>query len=190
MTLNELITRTEQPEQLFTEAQTRGFITALAASPYLIAPEEWISFLWGGAEIAPFSQASDLESYCETVVQLWNQTHEALLSGSWHWPENYETDDELIVNQNVRDLCEGILQGWQLTKDDWENLMPEDSENGALLGGVLLAVSMLYDPDTSLATLQDAGAEGLEQFEEIYEALPAMLAGLAQRGQALAEAQK
>jgi uncharacterized protein len=48
---------------------------------------------------------------------------------------------------------------------------------------------MLYDPETSIATLAEQGIEGLEQFEEIFNAVPVMLCGLTQRGIALAEAQ-
>lgn len=46
-----------------------------------------------------------------------------------------------IVNEETREYCEGMLQGWTLTRDDWETLMPEDSPENALLGGVLLSIS-------------------------------------------------
>ena len=67
--------------------------------------------------------------------------------------------------------------------------MPEDSEDNALLGGVLLSLTMLYDPETTIETLAEQGMEGLEQFEEIFNAMPVMLCGLTQRGVALAEEQ-
>ncbi|CAH8232558.1 hypothetical protein VAE063_950101 [Vibrio aestuarianus] len=67
--------------------------------------------------------------------------------------------------------------------------MPEDSQDNALLGGVLLSLSMLYDPETSLVTLAEQGLQGLDQFEEIYNAIPVMLCGLTQRGVQLAENQ-
>lgn len=57
------------------------------------------------------------------------------------------------------------------------------------IGGVLLSLTMLYDPETTIATLAEQGMEGLEQFEEIFNAIPVMLCGLTQRGVALAEEQ-
>ncbi len=54
-------------------------------------------------------------------------------------------------------------------------------------GGVLLSLTMLYDPETSITTLADQGFEGLEQFEEIYNAIPTMLSGLTMRGMQLVE---
>ena len=66
--------------------------------------------------------------------------------------------------------------------------MPEDSQDNALLGGVLLSLTMLYDPETSIATLAEQGIEGLEQFEEIFNAMPTMLCGLTMRGMQLVEA--
>lgn len=53
-----------------------------------------------------------------------------------------------------------MLQGWQLARDDWEVLMPENSSDNTLLGGVLLSLSMLYDPETSIATLYEQGFIG------------------------------
>ena len=93
-----------------------------------------------------------------------------------------------IVTESVRDFAEGLLQGWQLSRDDWETLMPEESEDNALLGGVLLSISMLYDPETAIMTLSEQGLTGLDEFQEIYNAIPVMLCGLTQRGNELAQA--
>ncbi len=64
--------------------------------------------------------------------------------------------------------------------------MPEDSEDSALLGGVILSVSMMFDPETAIATMEQYGAIELAQFEEVYNAMPMMLSGLAMKGQMLA----
>lgn len=67
--------------------------------------------------------------------------------------------------------------------------MPEHSEENALLGGVLLSLTMLYDPETTIATLSEQGFDGLDQFAEIFNAMPMMLCGLTQRGVMLADEQ-
>ncbi len=161
----------------------------MAAAPNVLPPHEWLPFLWGGEEVAPFTDGEQLESYIEIIIALWNETRPELIEGTWVWPETCQLDDEEVVNTAARDFCEGLLQGWQIARDDWETLMPEDSKDNALVGGVLLSLSMLYDPETSIATLAEQGIEGLEQFEEIFNAVPVMLCGLTQRGIALAEAQ-
>lgn len=161
----------------------------MAAAPNVLPPHEWLPFLWGGEEVAPFTDGEQLESYIEIIIALWNETRPELIEGTWVWPETCQLDDEEVVNTAARDFCEGLLQGWQIARDDWETLMPEDSEDNALVGGVLLSLSMLYDPETSIATLAEQGIEGLEQFEEIFNAVPVMLCGLTQRGIVLAEAQ-
>ncbi|MCG3723014.1 UPF0149 family protein [Vibrio cincinnatiensis] len=189
MTLHDILTLPEFEDKLLNEAKTRGFVTAMALAPDLLPPEEWLPFLWGGDDVAPFQDGELLESYLEQIIHLWNVYRPALIDGAWAWPEGCELDEADLVNQATRDFCEGLLQGWQLTRDDWEVLMPEDSQDNALLGGVLLSLSMLYDPETSLATLSQQGVDDLDQFEEIYNAIPVMLCGLAKRGMQLAEAQ-
>ncbi|MCP3698702.1 UPF0149 family protein [Aliivibrio sp. S2TY2] len=189
LSLTAILSNPELENKLLTEAQTQGFIAAMAAAPNLINPNEWLAFLWGGEEISPFTTAEDLEAYANAVVNLWNEYREAFLSGQWQWPEACQLDDEEIVTAQTRQFSEGLLQGWQLTRDDWETLMPEESENNALLGGVLLSISMLFDPETALATLEEQGIEGLDEFKEIYNAVPMMLSGLTMRGFELAEAE-
>ncbi len=187
LTLNEILAQPELKDRLINEAKTQGFVTAMAAAPNILPPQEWIPLLWGGEEVAPFSDGEQLESYIELIIAMWNQCRPDLLEDQWVWPPQCKLDDADIVNQEARDFCEGLLQGWQLTKDDWQSIMPEDSEDNALLGGVLLSISMLYDPETCLATLAEQGVEGLEQFEEIFNAIPAMLCGLTGRGALLIE---
>ncbi|MBF9000030.1 UPF0149 family protein [Vibrio nitrifigilis] len=187
MTLQELLAQPELENKLLNEAKTTGFVTAMACSPNVLPPEEWLPYLWGGEEVAPFSDGEQLENYLEQIIAMWNHFRPALLDNQWAWPDGYALDDQEIVNEQARDFCEGVLQGWQLTRDDWETIMPPESEDNALLGGVLLSLSMLYDPETSVATLSEQGIEGLEQFEEIFNAMPLMLCGLTLRGAALVQ---
>ncbi|MFN1616952.1 YecA/YgfB family protein [Vibrio rotiferianus] len=185
--LQDILSLPELDGKLLNLAKTQGFVTAMASAPNVLNPQEWLPFLWGGEETAPFSDGELLEQYIDEIVQMWNQTRPALLEGSWQWPEGCALDEGEIVTEATRDFCEGVLQGWQLARDDWETLMPEDSEDSALLGGVLLSLTMLYDPETTITTLAEQGMEGLEQFEEIFNAMPVMLSGLTQRGVTLAE---
>ncbi|PMH46186.1 hypothetical protein BCU68_08950 [Vibrio sp. 10N.286.49.B3] len=189
MTLTAILSLPELEGKLLTEAKTQGFVAAMAAAPNVLSPEEWLPFLWGGQETAPFTDGEQLEQYIECIISLWNDYRPALLDGEWLWPEGCALDDAEIVNEAGRDFCEGLLQGWQISRDDWETLMPEESEDNALLGGVLLSLSMLFDPETSIATLAEQGIDGLEQFEEIFNAVPVMLCGLTQRGVTLAQQQ-
>ena len=183
--LSELLQNPQLSQQLLSEAQTRGFVTAMAAAPHLINPSEWLAFLWGGEETSPFASHEELEAYANEIVNLWNETREALLTGKWQWPQACHLDDKELVSEATRELAEGVLQGWQLARDDWETIMPEDSEDNALLGGVLLCFSLLYDPENAMEALSQEGADGLAQFEEIFNSVPTMLCGLTLRANAL-----
>ncbi len=187
--LPSLLALPELQESVLNEAKTRGFVCSMAAAPNILPPEEWLPFLWGGSESAPFTSAEQLEQYAEAIVGIWNAYRPALFEGTWEWPAEAALDDEEIVNQYARDFCEGMLQGWQLARDDWETLMPEHSEDNALLGGVLLSISMLFDPETTVTALKEQGVDGLDQFEEIFNAIPVMLCGLTQKGAQLADEQ-
>ena len=187
MTLKEFLQISGLQNKLVSEAETIGFVTAMAAAPHLISPSEWLPCLWGDNEDAPFEDGAQFEQYAHLIVELWNQTRERLLEGSWTWPEGCSLDEKDIVTESTRGFAAGMLDGWHLTKDDWETVMPTESEDNALVGGFILSLSMLYDPETSVETLSQEGVHGLDQFEEIYHAVPLMVCGLAQRAAMLVE---
>lgn len=172
----------QMAEFLLPEPQTRGFITAMAAAPHILDPSEWLAFMWGGEETSPFSTHEELETYAKAIIDIWNETRQQLFNSTWQWPVGCALDDSQIVTPETSNFCEGMLQGWQLARDDWETIMPPESEDNALLGGVLLSFSLLFDPETALEALIEQGADGLAQFNEIFQAIPTMLCGLTLRG--------
>ncbi len=186
VSLEDVLNNPELNNKLLTQSQTLGFVTAMATAPYLINPTEWLAYLWGGDETSPFESHQAFEDYANAIVDIWNDTRQSLFENTWQWPSFCQLDEQEIVTPETREFTEGLLQGWQITQDDWQNLMPEDSQDNALLGGLLLSISLLYDPETGLETLSEHGADGLAQFTEIFQAVPAMLCGITQRGQILA----
>ncbi|KXF81641.1 UPF0149 family protein [Enterovibrio coralii] len=187
--LSQFIIENGLEQNLLSAMQTEGFVTAMAAAPNLIDPSEWLAFMWGGEEESPFSTHEQLEAYANIIVNLWNEQRQALLSNAWTWPEECQLSDTEIVNEATREYCEGLLQGWTLARDDWETIMPEDSEDNALLGGVLLSISLMFDPESAFAAMEEQGAADLAQFEEIFNAMPVMLCGLTMRALQRAEDQ-
>lgn len=160
--------------------QTYGIVTAMAAAPYPINPSEWINILWGELD-SPFKALSDFEEYANLIAQMWNECKQALLTNEWKWPESCQLSDDEIVNLNTRNLCEGLLQGWKLTNEDWQIIMPTHSENRHLMEGVILSISLLYDPETAMTALAEEGLANTDQFTEIFNALPMMLSGIAMK---------
>lgn len=80
--LQDMLSLPELDGKLLNLAKTQGFVTAMASAPNVLNPQEWLPFLWGGEETAPFSDGEQLELYIDEIVQMWNQTRPALLEGS------------------------------------------------------------------------------------------------------------
>lgn len=85
MTLTELLALPEMEGKILNEYQIRGFVTSMAAAPNVIDPAEWLAFLWGGEETAPFSVHEQLEAFANQVINIWNDARPQLLEGSWQW---------------------------------------------------------------------------------------------------------
>lgn len=169
--------------------QTYGIITAMAAAPFQQNPSDWLPLLWGG-ENAPFENTDQLEEYAGIIVTMWNTQRQALLRNQWQWPSDCALCPTTIVNQAARDFCDGLLQGWSISQDDWQLIMPKEEPSSHLLDGVLLSISILAEPEEALVNMQDQGVTELANFVEIYEAMPMMLAGISMRAAELSEPAK
>lgn len=175
---------------VLSEMQTDGFLTALAMTPHLLDPSQWLPYFWGPQNDAPFSTPQQIEQYANILLQRCDLQRHALLSNQWNWPNECVLYDENIVNIAVRDYCEGILQGWALVKEQWNGLMPENSAENALLNGVLLSISLLFDHKTARSEKDiniELTQEALAEFKEIFDGIPIMLCGLTIRALELSE---
>lgn len=76
--LSTILQNSQLADQLLSESQTRGFVTAMAAAPHLIDPTEWLAFMWGGEETSPFASHDDLETYAKAIIEIWNEARAAL----------------------------------------------------------------------------------------------------------------
>ena len=65
MTLTDVLALPELQGKLVNEPKTHGFVTAMAAAPHELSPHEWLPFLWGGEDVAPFGDGELLEIYIE-----------------------------------------------------------------------------------------------------------------------------
>ena len=187
--LSEFIEKNQLSTSLLSAIETEGFITAMAATPGANDPSTWFSLLWGGEDVAPFKNSETLEEYAAIIISLCNKHKESLMKNQWKWPEACALSEKEIINSDTRDFCEGLLSGLSLTRENWENLMPEDSKDGELLAGVLLCVGLLFDPEAGIEMLamQNQNVEDIAQFDEIFRSLPMMLSGLTIRGAQLNE---
>lgn len=184
--LDHFIRRHSLTDNLVSAMQTQGIVTAMAAAPYQINPSEWLAIFWGQTH-APFTDEAQLEEFALIIVGMWNDARERLLTSRWQWPNDCSLDEQHSVNQATRDFCEGLLQGWQLTLNDWQTIMPEHDANAPLLNGVLLSISLLFDPEKILA----ASGQQMDfaQFKEMFDAMPTMLSGISMRAFELSEPQ-
>lgn len=186
--LTEVLNKEELQGALLARSQTLGFVTAMAAAPITINPNEWIAYLWGGEETSPFKSAEDLEEYMHIIAQIFNEAKSELLEGVWQWPHLCQLDETEIVNENTQAFCEGLLQGWRLARDDWETFFPDGNEDAQLLSGVLLSISMLFDTEHAVKILEsEEDINPVEQIEEIYSVMPTMLCGISQKAAMKAE---
>lgn len=108
-TLQEILQQPELENKLLNQAKTVGFVTAMACCPNVL-PLKNGSPSYGVEKRLHLFDPIQLENYFEHIIALWNETRSQLLEGNWQWPTGYLLDEAEIVNQEVRDFCEGCYK--------------------------------------------------------------------------------
>lgn len=143
-----------------------GFLSALITGPDLVMPSEYLPLVWGGesADESSFASEHALEEFVSLLISHWNAIASTLHSGDVYVPIFLE--DEKGVAHGF-DWAKGFMQGVDLRRGSWVELIADKEAGGAILPIALMAGEV--DPDWPHEPLTD------EKREEI---LIMMAAGL------------
>jgi uncharacterized protein len=105
-----------------------GFLTALGIGPNTIAPQLWLSKVWGKGK-PQFKNLEKLNHFAALVMGLYNE-----IAGCFEQdpaafePSFYKRplDDETVII--VDEWCEGFIKGMRLDTEGWKPLRRERSD--------------------------------------------------------------
>jgi uncharacterized protein len=143
-----------------------GFLAALIVGPDMVMPSEYLPRVWGGesADDSGLADPDELKEFLALLMQHWNGIADTLEAGDVYVPIFLE--DANGITQG-RDWAKGFMQGVNLRRHSWAELIADEQESGAILPIALMAGEV--DPDWPPEPLTD------EKREEI---LMMMAAGL------------
>lgn len=90
-----------------------GLFAAVACSPKMIMPTEWLAAIWGGEDYMPeFPSQAELTIFIELLMKLFNQTHQHIKETKQFKASFMSTvDEEGQQVLNVQSWCEGFMRG-------------------------------------------------------------------------------
>ena len=132
---NFLIDR-KRPEGTFCFQKLQGFLFAVASSPEMVPPSDWLPIVSNDEDIA-FNDQTEAERVLSLIMTLFNQINIAVLERNDTMPSGCEFqadieanfDEEVAVSQWSR----GFMLGHDWLADLWDEYVPEslDEECGS-----------------------------------------------------------
>ncbi len=128
------------PDAMTLEAMD-GFLAAIACSPKIIMPGEFLMHILG--EEHAFKEAGQAEKYAGLILRRWNSIIGQLENNDFFEPILLEYDDGLTGNE----WAIGFLSGVQLGEEHWEELLEDEEQSDLFVPVFLLAHENSPDPE-------------------------------------------
>lgn len=167
--LGEMLDQLEDEETMDLE-ELDGFFAALACSPELVPPSEYLPLIVGPniAIEEAYSTEQALHLFLELVIHHWNVVTEAFATGHFFLPLLLE-DEEGRSYGNQWAL--GFMRGVAMRQDAWQELLGDDDEFARFIP--ILALVHEHDPDPTMRPYPEPMTE--EQREHLLLGVSAMV---------------
>ena len=120
-----------QPDDTLTYHALQGFFFALACSPELAQPSEWLPLVFGG-QAPNFSGEKGAEAALGRIMKLYNQITHETLRGEAGLPADCRFRDEVLANLEedapISQWSSGFLTGHLWLREAWDDYVPKSLE--------------------------------------------------------------
>jgi uncharacterized protein len=116
-----------------------GFFPALACSPHLVMPSEFLEVLQSGAtedDDLVFKGSAEAERVIDLVMRQWNHVNAQITAGEIYLPLLMEGPDGVA---HPNDWARGFLAGTHLRHALWADLLHDNARRGPLIPILALA---------------------------------------------------
>ena len=118
-----------------------GFLAAIACSPKIIMPSEFLNHIIG--EEHAFEEAEQVEKYAGLILRRWNSIIGQLQNSDIFEPVLLECDDGSTGNE----WAIGFLSGVQLDEEYWKELLEDEEGSDLFVAIFILAHENSPDPE-------------------------------------------
>jgi uncharacterized protein len=127
--------------------QVDGFLAALVCGPRMVMPSEYLPVVLGGEldDVCQFFSVDEANEILGLLMLQWNAIVGALSRDEFHEPFFFADEHGFVAGN---DWALGFMQGVNMRRDDWDELMDFDTSPGYLFPMFWLCHE--HDPDPEL----------------------------------------
>lgn len=181
----------QRPEDTLNYNELLGFLFAVACSPEMIQPAEWLPVIFNDQDAA-YANMAEAEQVTRELIGLYNQINQEILQAYPRLPSRCQPLADAMANLTAQaplgQWARGFLLGHEWLSEVWEANTPEDLDEE--LGSCLLTLSFFVSPEIAEGYWQEFNSKDLsldEMAVQIIEAIPAAIVTYSDIGRNLFE---
>lgn len=182
----------ERPEGTMRYCELAGFLFAVACSPELVQPSEWLPLVFNEKE-GGFVTLDEAQEILPAIMALYNHVNRGVLKGEPALPPGCTMCAQPIANLEpdapLSQWARGFAGGHDWLENVWDEYAPEELDEE--LGADLLVLSFFASRQLAEAYRKEIKSQGkpLEELAgEMLKALPDAMRSCARIGRSLYEA--
>lgn len=158
--LAQFLSAPERPEGTMTYSEMHGFLFAVACSPEVIDPTEWLEIIFNEHD-ANFADEDEAELILKGVVDAYTEIHNELAEGDAIMPECCRMLEPATANFNenasVAEWSRGFLDGHEWLSEIWETYVPKELDDE--LGSCLMMLFCFSSQELASAFCEGTGMD-------------------------------
>lgn len=189
--LEEYFSSPDRARETFTYSEITGFLFAIACSPELIMPSEWLELIFESErELSSTEEASRITT---ALLSLYNMILDQVAESKVGFPPGITVAEDPLATFDDDAPLSGWSRGWvaghEWLYDLWDENIPEELDNE--LGSIMMILSFFSNEAVARKFHREI-AKGKESFEEMAGSmlvlLPKAMDAYADLGMAIASA--
>ncbi|WP_296386767.1 UPF0149 family protein [Reyranella sp.] len=144
--LDEHLSSPERPDDAMLLSELDGYLTAIALSPGLIPPSEWLPAIWGG-EGLPFAGAKEAGGAFAAIMGLYNDNLRDLADRSRPYEPLFIIDRDGSTFADI--WAQGFFRGVGLRLEEWRPLIEDKQAFDAYAPIAILSTDRSELPEVS-----------------------------------------
>ena len=186
-TLRAFLEDSRRPAGTLRYHELQGFLFAVASSPELVEPSEWMPIVYGDVQ-PEYASIDEARVVIGELMALYNAVNSAIVTGRGALPPDCTFRNELLENLDaaspVSQWSRGFLQGHQWLEDVWDAYVPSELDDE--FAAMLMTLSFFASKDIAEAFCAETEAKNLAELAAtIKRMLPTAAAEYAHLGRTI-----
>jgi uncharacterized protein len=153
----------DRPSGTLRYHELQGFLFAVATSPEMVRPSEWMPIVFGGEDVE-YANAEEAQTILSALMALYNDVNASVRSARPALPPDCRFRKNVMANFSedapVSRWSRGFLRGYEWLREDWDECVPDEYDRDFAV--LLMTLSFFATESLATSYVKEIGSKNLE----------------------------